>query len=80
MLQKKGHVGIVKLLLNAFSENERDKLIEYVMKENQYKCTSLHFAVYQEDKGIVDALSEEEKDTFNEYVIKEHQDKEKNFT
>ena len=28
----KGHEGIVKLLLNAFSEEEKNKLIEFVMK------------------------------------------------
>ena len=32
-----GHEGIVKLLLNAFSEEKQDKLIEYVMKEDENK-------------------------------------------
>ena len=38
------HEGIVKLLLDAFSEEKQDKLIEYVMKENENKYTALHYA------------------------------------
>ena len=69
-----GHEDIVKLLLKAFSEKEKDKLIEYVMKEGYEKSTALHFASSKGYEGIVKLLlntfSENEKDKLIEYVTK----------
>ena len=69
MLQVNGHEGIVKLLLNAFGEEQKDKLIEYVMKEDDQKYTALHDAAYNGHEGIVklllNAFNEEEKDNIN---------------
>merc|ERR1712034_220280 len=60
-----GHEEIVKLLLNTFGEEEKDKLIEYVMQEDYKKYTALHNASKQGYEGIVklllNAFSEEEK-------------------
>jgi ankyrin repeat protein len=64
--------------LNAFSEENQDKLIEYVMKENKIKCTALHHAACYEHEGIVNLLLNkfsEEKDKLIEYVMKENEKK-----
>ena len=43
-----GHEGIVKLLLDQFSEKEKGKLIEYVMKED-YKKAQLYIFLQLKD-------------------------------
>merc|ERR1712034_100560 len=69
---------IVKLLLNAFSE-EKDKLTEYLMKEYQNKCTVLLIATTHGREEIVKLLlevfSEKEKDKLIQYVMKENENK-----
>jgi ankyrin repeat protein len=52
-----GYEDMVNLLLNTFSaEEEKDKLIEYVMKENDDKCTALHYASVNGHEEIVKLL------------------------
>merc|ERR1712034_295642 len=62
------------LLSNTFSE-KNDKLLEYVMKENDEKSTALHYASWNGHKEIVKSLlkafGEDEKDKLIEYVMKE---------
>jgi ankyrin repeat protein len=53
----KGHEEIVKLLLNTFYGEERDKLIEYVVKKEAYKNrTALHLASLGGHVRIVELL------------------------
>merc|ERR1711925_31942 len=70
-----GHEEIVKLLLNTFNEDEKDKLIEYVMKEDNINHTALHFASFMGHEEIVKLLlntfNEDEKDKLIQYVKKE---------
>merc|ERR1712034_89472 len=68
---------IVKLLLNVFSKKEhQEKLIEYVMKENEYKETALHLASqygYEEIvRLLLNVFTEEYKEKLIEYVMKEN--------
>ena len=63
-------------MLNAFGEEEKKKLIEYVMKKDyNNKATALHYASQNGYEGIVklllDQFSEKEKDKVIEYVMKE---------
>jgi len=65
-------------LLDAFSE-DKDKLIDYVMKGDERKFTVLHYAARVGGEGIVklllDVFSEEEKqDKLIKYVMKENKD------
>merc|ERR1712034_221933 len=75
MASKKGHEEIVKLLLNTFNaEDEKDKLIEYVMKEDNINHTALHFASFMGHEEIVKLLLKtfrDGKDILIEYVMKE---------
>ena len=45
-----GHEKIVKSLLNAFSVEDKQKLIEYLMKKDQGKNTALHYSSANGDK------------------------------
>jgi len=56
MPQRKDIVEIAKMLLNAFSEEKKDKLIEYVMKEDQFKRTALFMASDKGDEPMVQLL------------------------
>merc|ERR1712034_113578 len=51
-----GNKTIIKSLLNTFNENEKDKSIEYVGKENDDKKTALHFASNARHEDIVKLL------------------------
>ena len=66
-------------MLDAFSEEKQDKLIEYVMKENDYKNTALHIAARNSLEKTVNLLlnvfSEEKQDKLIEYVMKENENK-----
>merc|ERR1712034_146727 len=73
---EKGHEGIVQLLLNAFSEDKNDKLIEYVMKADYKKNTALHYASSQIVQLLLNTFRKEEKDKLIEYVMKENNKKE----
>merc|ERR1712034_136116 len=60
-------------LLNVFRE-EKEKLIEYVMKENENNLTALDFATYSGHTKIVKLLFTTfsgEKDKLIRYVMKE---------
>jgi len=75
-----GHWKIGKSQLKPFSEEEKDKLIEYVMKENDQKYTALHFSAAKGYQEIVKLLfkpfiSEEENEKLIEYVMKENIEK-----
>ena len=70
-----GYVEIVTLLLNIFSE-EKEKLIEYVMKEDDdMNVTALHLASLAGYEGIVKLLlnifNEKENNKLIEFVMKE---------
>jgi len=70
---QKGHEETVKLLLNVFSEEESEKLMEYVMKENKIKYTPLHYASQNGNEVIVRLLFHafNEKERLIEYLTKE---------
>ena len=71
-------------MLNVFSEEKQDKLIEYVMKENYDKNTALHYAARNRHEEIVklllNAFSEEKQDKLIEYVMKENESQIYSFT
>jgi len=71
----KGHVKIVKLLLDVFIE-EKDKLIQFVMKENENNVTALLLATkygYEEIvKLLLDIFGENEQDKLIAYLMKEY--------
>jgi len=68
-----GHVKIVELLLNTFHEEEKDKLIEFMMKEDNINHTALHLSSLKGHEKIVELLlnifNEEEKDKLIAHVI-----------
>jgi len=69
---------IAKLLLNVFSKEEKNKLIECVMKKNKLNDTALHYLVSEGHEGIIkllNAFGEEEKDKLIQYVMKENENK-----
>merc|ERR1711925_11759 len=71
-----GHENIVQLLLNVFNEEEKYKLIEYVMKKNEENHTSLHYASQNGHENIVNFLlnvfGKEDIKILIEYVKKEN--------
>jgi len=66
---------IVSLLLNIFNEKEKDKLIKYVMMENEDKFTVLHIASYTRFNDIVTLLlnvfDTDQNEQLIQYVNKE---------
>jgi F-type H+-transporting ATPase subunit b len=56
MASVKGHENIVQLLLNALDKEEKDKLLEFVMKENEHKQTALQLAQEKQHVEIVEIL------------------------
>jgi len=55
---EKGYVEIVKLFLNAFSEDQNENLIKYLMNENYKKQTSSQLASKNGHKNITKMLSQ----------------------
>merc|ERR1711925_9653 len=72
-----GHETIVKILLHA--KEVKEKLIEYVMKEDANKDTALHFACQNGYEKIVKFMlntfvegEEEEEEKLIEYLMKKN--------
>merc|ERR1711925_51144 len=71
-----GHETIVKILLHA--KEVKEKLIEYVMKEDANKATALHFACQNGYEKIVKLLlnsfggGEEEEEKLIEYLMQKN--------
>merc|ERR1712034_261439 len=72
-----GHEEIVKLLLNAFGKKNKEKLIDFVIKQNNYKETSLHFASRKGNLNIVKSLLNafEDKKNLIDFLMKENENK-----
>jgi len=70
-----GHVKIVKLFLDVFSE-EKDELIQFLMKENEHNITALLLATNNGHVEIVklllDVFSEGKKGKLIAYLMKEY--------
>merc|ERR1712034_1401 len=63
----------------VFSEKEKDKLIEYVMKQNEFENTALVVAASKGDEETVKLLLnvfKDEKDKLIEYVMKQNKNNE----
>merc|ERR1712034_207822 len=62
----------ITLLLNAFSKEGKEKLIDYLMTESEYKHTILHHATKAGHEKIVELLLNafEEKEKLIQYVMK----------
>merc|ERR1711925_13114 len=74
-----GHQAIVKVLLNAFSGEKKENLIEYLMKKNDDKGSALHIASeYGYEKIVKLLLNVFSKDTNEKLIeyLKEKDDKE----
>ena len=60
---------------NIFGEDDNKKLMEYVMKENNYEYTSLHIAVQKGNETIVKLLlnifGERKKQKLIQYLMKQ---------
>merc|ERR1712059_28398 len=84
-----GYKDIVKLLLNAFSEEEKKEQIEYLMMGDgnishvHNENTVLHLASMHGYKDIVqlllDVFVEEEPEKIIKFLLKENKDKETSF-
>merc|ERR1711925_9920 len=70
-----GHEKVVNRLLNVFNEEENDRLIEFVMKEMEFKRTSLHLASRTAGNEkilnhLLNVFDKEENDKLIEFLMK----------
>merc|ERR1712034_150226 len=74
LASQNGHVKIVKLLLNAFGEDENEKLIEHMLKEDESK-NDIVFGHEQIVKLLLNIFGKEEKEKLFQYLLKENKNK-----
>jgi hypothetical protein len=83
---KHGRQKIVRLLLNVFGKEEKEKLMKWVTKEDTFEHTALlHLGTFQDDLGghdhqkivdfLVSVFGTEETKKLMEYFRKKYQDK-----
>ena len=76
LASQKGDQQIVIMLLNVFSEDQNEKLIEFVMRENVFQETVLHHGCqkgYEEIVKLFLNVFSYENEQLIEYVMKENQ-------
>jgi len=76
---QKGDKIKAKFLLNNFAKDDKEQLIEFLMKEYEYQYTSLHYASqngYEEIvKLLLNTFNQNDKIKLHEYLMKENNDK-----